>query len=201
MAVANIKKAYKGTQLMEMVREARERTFGLVADLTDEQLLGPRLAIVNPPRWEIGHVAWFQERWVLRHAASQPPLRAGADSLYDSAAVPHDVRWDIPLPTRQETLSYLGQVRDRVLARLGERGLALWSEVGWRWREAQGAEHPVYWHREGPGRWLRRDFDAWVPLEPHRPAIHVTCHEADAFCRWAGRRLPTELEWEVAASG
>ena len=48
-------------QLAEWVYDARQRTFDLVADLDDEQLIGPYLPIVNPPLWEIGHVAWFQE--------------------------------------------------------------------------------------------------------------------------------------------
>jgi iron(II)-dependent oxidoreductase len=75
-----------------------------------------------------------------------------------------------------------------------------WSEAGWQWRQSAAAEHPVYWKREAAGRWLRRNFDHWVPLEPHRPVLHVNWWEAEAYCRWAGRRLPTELEWEVAAS-
>src|ERR671925_510841 len=72
--------------LSEWVRDARQRTLDLVADLDDGQLLGPRLAIVNPLLWEIGHVAWFQEKWVLRQGG-EPPNRAGADDLFDSAAV------------------------------------------------------------------------------------------------------------------
>ncbi len=100
------------------VRDARARTLELVADLSDEQLLGPQLAIVNPLLWEIGHVAWFQEKWALRHAAGKPPIRPGVDSLYDSAAIPHDTRWDMPLPSRPETLAYLMAVRDAVLERI-----------------------------------------------------------------------------------
>src|SRR5947209_3019505 len=111
-------------ELVAWVRDARERTIELVADLTDEQLMGPKLAVVNPFLWEIGHVAWFQEKWVLRHAAGQPPARADADALYDSAAVPHDARWDLPLPGRDETLRYLRGVRERVLGRLGRRALS-----------------------------------------------------------------------------
>ena len=76
-----------------------------------------------------------------------------------------------------------------------------WSEAGWGWRESVSAGHPVYWKREAAGRWLRRNFDQWVPLEAHRPVLHVNWWEAEAFCNWAGRRLPTELEWEVAAAG
>ena len=61
-------------ELTEWVKDARQRTLELVVDLDDIQLLGPQLPIVNPILWEIGHVAWFQEKWILRHVSKQKPI-------------------------------------------------------------------------------------------------------------------------------
>src|SRR6266850_6128896 len=102
------------TELLDGLQEARVRTLDLVADLDDQQLIGPRLRIVNPLRWEIGHVAYFQEFWCLRHFQGKQPILAKADQLYDSARVSHDTRWDLPLPSRQETLAFMHRVLERV---------------------------------------------------------------------------------------
>src|SRR5688500_2572207 len=107
--------AMKGAELISLMREYRSRTRELVADLDERQLIGPRLATVNPPLWEIGHVGWFQEFWVLRHLRRQKPLLENADQLYNSTDVAHDVRWDLLLPSRENTWRYLDEVLARVV--------------------------------------------------------------------------------------
>ena len=77
----------------------------------------------------------------------------------------------------------------------------LWTAEGWRWRRREGVVAPLYWEPDGAGGWLERSFEALVPLDLDRPLCHVSAHEADAHARWAGARLPTEVEWERAAAG
>jgi gamma-glutamyl hercynylcysteine S-oxide synthase len=75
----------------------------------------------------------------------------------------------------------------------------LWSPAGRRWLSESGAVSPKYWTQDGDG-WITRTMDLIRPVDATRPVCHVCYHEAEAFAKWDGSRLPTEVEWEAAAT-
>ena len=126
------------------------------------------------------------------------PFALGADEsepwAYDNERPAHD----LSLPAfRLDRAPVTNGRYATFVADGGYADRALWSEEGWAWREAEGAEAPLFWLRDGE-RWLRRRFDAVEPVPQREPVQHVSWYEADAYARWAGKRLPTEPEWEKA---
>jgi len=109
-----------GGELVALVRDARQRTLSLIEDLDDGELEVPPISGVNPPRWELGHVAFFFEVFFVRLLGRAGPILEGADEMFDSFHVAHDTRWSLPLPSRAGTLSYMEDVLDEVLEIIGD---------------------------------------------------------------------------------
>ncbi len=275
------------SQLLDDLNDSQRRTMRVFDHFVALDVQMPKLPIVNPPLWELGHVAWFQEFWVHRRGdVARPSLLHNADALFNSSLVAHDTRWDLPLPSVPVLRDYLCNVFEQtlqLLRRLSLRPdhaaayfipLALfhqdmhneafaysWQTTGWPWpgdvapygKFAEGPSRPWplgaaeldagarigdgfvfdnekwahrvhvpaftidsapvsnraylayveqdtkqrmprYWRRS-EGQWQQRVHEHWLPLDLDAPVCHVSAHEADAYCAWRGRRLPTEFEW------
>lgn len=139
------------------------------------------------------------------------PDYARHDFAFDNEKPGFEV--DVPAFRISRSLVSNGEFR-RFVEDGGYQRRELWSQGGRKWLDSErdlafgtaesprvGTQtHPYYWHRT-PNGWEERHFDQWRPLPEDFPVKHITYWEAEAYCRWAGRRLPTEIEWEVAALG
>jgi gamma-glutamyl hercynylcysteine S-oxide synthase len=284
------------TSIAERLDEARRHTLKLIEPLSHEQLNRVYSPILSPLIWDLGHIANFEELWLVRNIGGREPLRGDLGELYDAIEQPRKIRGELPILRADEVRPYMEGVRERTLEVLdeleldpedrlladgfvyemllahehqhnetmlqllqmvesyepvevdfgpaaepvadgpemveveggdyeigaGPRGFAYDNERP-RHRvevapfaidrtpvtnaayidflEDTGAEPPMYWEPDGDGGWVRTAMGTTEPVDPGLPVIHVTWHEADAFARWAGKRLPTEIEWEVAAVG
>ncbi|HUR94188.1 MAG TPA: ergothioneine biosynthesis protein EgtB [Gemmatimonadales bacterium] len=127
------------------------------------------------------------------------PVRIGTDdrsAAYDNERPEHTVDmapfWiDAHPVSNQDFLVFIGAG--------GYEAREHWSEAGWSWRVESGASAPKYWNLTD-GLWTTRSMDRIGPVDPRHPVCHVSWYEAEAFARYAGKRLPTEIEWEAAAT-
>jgi gamma-glutamyl hercynylcysteine S-oxide synthase len=281
--------------IADALGEARERTLALVEPLDDEQLNRVYSPILSPLAWDLGHIANFEELWLVQTIGSREPLRGDLGRFYDAIENPRKTRGELPILRDDELRSYLADVRARTLDVLEEVEVGpdaadpllregfvyemllahelqhdetmlqllqlvegyeparrefeppaasypdspemLLVEAGEReagapahgfaydnerprhairldafeidrtpatngaylsFMEATGAEPPLYWERDGEGGWLDTARGRRHPVDPSRPLLHVSWHQAEAFARWRGKRLPTEFEWEAA---
>jgi gamma-glutamyl hercynylcysteine S-oxide synthase len=283
---------FKGA-IAERLAEARTRTLELIQPLDDGQLNHVYSPLLSPLAWDLGHIANFEELWLVQTIGGREPLHGELGRFYDAIESPRKVRGELPILRDAELRAYMADVRERTLevlaavdvgadvedpllregfvyemllahehqhnetmlqllqmvdgyeplrplgtapvAQDGSETIAISAgryEVGARARgfaydnerprhevelaafeidrtpitnaayisfmEETGAEPPQYWQRDGAGGWLDTARGRREPIAPTHPVVHVSWHEADALARWAGRRLPTEFEWEAA---
>ena len=293
--------------VLAAIQEARERTLTLVASVSDEDLERVHSTLMSPLVWDLGHIAAFEDLWMVHRYGERPLLREELADVYDAFETPRAGRGDLPFLRPDEAREYLAEVRERTVDVIDRRGVGdgivaelvlrhehqhnetmlqtlqlaqldgyelprrdmasassfpaltglelvevpggpctigapeagfaydnerarhrtdvrdyligrtpitnatyltfvegggyerreWWSDEGWSWKEDYDITRPQSWTADLRSEWRLLELE---PLHPHRPVVHVSWFEADAFARAHGARLPTEAEWEKAAT-
>ncbi len=292
---------------VEALQEARERTLSLVKSVSDDDLERVHSTLMSPLVWDLGHIAAFEDLWLVHRYGGRPLLHDDLADVYDAFETPRWNRGELPFLGSAPARDYLDEVRARTLEVIEERGIGdgllhemvlrhehqhdetmlqtlhlarlsdyepperrdppptpdpplsglefveipagactigapasgfaydnerprhrtdvraygiarspitnatyltfvegggyrrreWWSAEGWAWKEEYDITRPAAWTEDLGAQWRLGGLE---PLHPHQPLVHVSWFEADAFARAHGTRLPTELEWEKAAT-
>ncbi|HJS97172.1 MAG TPA: SUMF1/EgtB/PvdO family nonheme iron enzyme, partial [Solirubrobacteraceae bacterium] len=296
-----------GTEIVEALEEARDRTLALVASLSAADLERVHSPLMSPLVWDLAHIAAYEDLWLVNRHGGRPLLHDDLAATYDAFETPRAVRGDIELLGAAQAREYLEETRARTLEVVEERGVGdgalhemvlrhehqhnetmlqtlqlaclshyelaerrdapaspdpslsglemvevpagactigapargfaydnerprhrtdvrgyllgrtpvtnatylnfvegggyerreWWSGEGWAWKEQYDITRPGGWTADHAAEWRLGRLES---LHPDRPVVHVSWFEADAFARAHGARLPTEVEWEKAAT-
>jgi iron(II)-dependent oxidoreductase len=299
------------TSLVDALDETRERTLALVASISDEDMEAVHSTLMSPLVWDLGHIAAFEDLWLVHRFGDRPLLRDDLADVYDAFETPRAARGELPFLTAGPARAYLDEVRARTLEVIDQRGVSevhelvvrheqqhnetmlqaiqlahladyrapalapphagytnghagartttglelieipagacaigagatgfaydnerprhqtdvrdylightpitnasyltfvegggyerreWWSDEGWAWKEEYDITRPAGWTADLDAEWRLEKLER---LHPRRPVVHVSWFEADAFARAHDARLPTENEWEKAAT-
>ena len=169
----------------------------LLTDIKHALSLNPAAA-PYARRWPMAQVQpqplrWFGHEGGLVELGHEPALDGAF--CFDNETPRHRA-WADPFELASRPATYgdfLAFMEDG-----GYERAELWLSMGWDWVRAGERKAPLYWQHDG-GRWLNHTLQGTVAIDTHTPACHLSFFEADAFARWSGARLPTELEWELMA--
>lgn len=145
--------------------------------------------------WPLTPIRARVRGWIPYPGGLQEIGHAGGGFSFDNEAPRHRV-WLEPFSIATHPVTHGDFIE--FIDDGGYRRPELWLSAGWDTVNARGWQAPAYWERR-EDRWHTFTLHGTVPVDPHTPLCHVSFYEAEAFARWAGERLPTEAEWEIAA--